>query len=470
MAFGGFLKESTAVTVKLGPFLDDTDGKTAETGLSIAAATVRLSKNGGNFAAKNSTSALTHDELGHYDCPLDATDTGIDGILRIAVHTTGALPISMDYVVMQQNPYDALTGASDRLQVDVREIDSQPNAAAFISRQNRGAYAQGAYGTAQTGTTTGLTLVATATTDDDIFINRTVFIAQYTGQGQARRITDYDGTSKVATISRAWDVVPNSTSRYVILPTAEVDTDSTIVNANVEQLDGNANAATALEEYWEGVYNDAATAQTGTTTGITFAAAATSSDDWYNDELVFLIRGTGVGQSRRIIDYDGTSKVATVDRAWGVNPDSSTVYLVVPAGPVNVSHIEGSDATDQILDAVVDDSTQIDASHVNSLGYEVRGAVSYNSSDNSMEVACGLYFSGLVQNASSCAITVYDYDGDSVIATGDWDTGPTEDTTTYTWSAKKNDASSDIAAGHVYFVRIVFNATYYHDVFLNTAS
>jgi len=38
-----FLKQSTAVTVKIGPFLDDTDGKTAETGLTIAQADVRLS-------------------------------------------------------------------------------------------------------------------------------------------------------------------------------------------------------------------------------------------------------------------------------------------------------------------------------------------------------------------------------------------------------------------------------------------
>ena len=48
-----FLKQSTAYTFRLGPFLDDTDGKTAETGLTISQADVRLSKGGGNFAQKN---------------------------------------------------------------------------------------------------------------------------------------------------------------------------------------------------------------------------------------------------------------------------------------------------------------------------------------------------------------------------------------------------------------------------------
>ena len=48
-----YLKADTAVTLKIGPFLDDSDGKTAETGLTIAQADVRLSKNGGDIAQKN---------------------------------------------------------------------------------------------------------------------------------------------------------------------------------------------------------------------------------------------------------------------------------------------------------------------------------------------------------------------------------------------------------------------------------
>ena len=47
-----FLKQSTEVNIKIGPFLDDTDGKTAETGLSLTQADVRLSKNGGANAQK----------------------------------------------------------------------------------------------------------------------------------------------------------------------------------------------------------------------------------------------------------------------------------------------------------------------------------------------------------------------------------------------------------------------------------
>ena len=53
------LKQSTAATIKFGPFVDDTDGKTAETGLTIAQADIRLSKNGGDFAQTNNSEGAT---------------------------------------------------------------------------------------------------------------------------------------------------------------------------------------------------------------------------------------------------------------------------------------------------------------------------------------------------------------------------------------------------------------------------
>ncbi len=116
-----WLKQSTAITVKLGPFVDETDGKTAETGLTIGQADVRLSKNGGDLAQKSSATACTHDEIGVYDCPLDTTDTGTLGRLDLFVHESGALPVFATFMVVPANVWDALFGA-DRLQVHADEI------------------------------------------------------------------------------------------------------------------------------------------------------------------------------------------------------------------------------------------------------------------------------------------------------------------------------------------------------------
>lgn len=116
-----WLKQSTAVTVVLGPFVDDTDGKTAKTALSVSQSDVRLSKNGGDFAQKNDANAATHDENGYYDVALDATDTGTLGRLRVAVSEAGALPVWADFEVVPAQVWDSFF-ASDRLQVDTREL------------------------------------------------------------------------------------------------------------------------------------------------------------------------------------------------------------------------------------------------------------------------------------------------------------------------------------------------------------
>ncbi len=115
------LKQSTAVTVKIGPFLDSTDGDTAETGLTIAQADVLLSKNGGAFAQKNEATSCTHDTGGMYGCPLDATDTGTLGRLQLFVHESGALPVWHDFMVVTANVYDSLC-STDKLEVDVTQL------------------------------------------------------------------------------------------------------------------------------------------------------------------------------------------------------------------------------------------------------------------------------------------------------------------------------------------------------------
>lgn len=116
-----WLKQSTAVTVKLGPFVDSTDGATAETGLTISQADIRLSKNGGDIAQTNNAAGATHDELGYYDVPLDATDTGTLGSLKVMVSKAGALPVWAEFMVVPANVWDSCFGA-DNLQVDVTQI------------------------------------------------------------------------------------------------------------------------------------------------------------------------------------------------------------------------------------------------------------------------------------------------------------------------------------------------------------
>lgn len=116
------LKQSTASQeILLGPFLDDTDGKTAETGLTIANTDIKLWKTGATTEANKNSGGGTHIAGGRYYATLDATDTGTLGPMEINVHVAGALPVRREYLVLPANVFDALMG-TDKLQVHTDEI------------------------------------------------------------------------------------------------------------------------------------------------------------------------------------------------------------------------------------------------------------------------------------------------------------------------------------------------------------
>jgi hypothetical protein len=108
-----FLKQSTtSQEILLGPFLDDTDGKTAETGLTIANTDIKLWKSGGTTESNKNSGGATHIASGRYYAVLDATDTDTVGLLEVSVSVSGALPVRRQFYVLEEAIYDALFGAS----------------------------------------------------------------------------------------------------------------------------------------------------------------------------------------------------------------------------------------------------------------------------------------------------------------------------------------------------------------------
>lgn len=108
----GFLRQSTASQSRMvGPFVDDTDFKTAETGLTIANTDVKLSKNGGASTNKNSGGG-THIANGMYALTFDATDTNTVGELGFSISVSGALIVVGKFVVLEEAIYDSLFAAS----------------------------------------------------------------------------------------------------------------------------------------------------------------------------------------------------------------------------------------------------------------------------------------------------------------------------------------------------------------------
>ena len=78
------------------------------------------------------------------------------------------------------------------------------------------------------------------------------------------------------------------------------------------------------------------TAQAGASGSITLDASASSTTDFYVGQWVYLTGGTGVGQSRVITAYNGTTKVATITPNWATNPDVTSTFAIYPAAAINL--------------------------------------------------------------------------------------------------------------------------------------
>jgi hypothetical protein len=114
-----WLKEDASVNIRIGPFVDIGDGYTAKTGLTIAQGDVLLSKNNAAFATKNSSAGATHDIQGYYYVPLDATDVGTPGSLRVIVskQAASAMPVCEDFQILPPNVFESISAGVEFLEV-----------------------------------------------------------------------------------------------------------------------------------------------------------------------------------------------------------------------------------------------------------------------------------------------------------------------------------------------------------------
>jgi hypothetical protein len=68
---------------------------------------------------------------------------------------------------------------------------------------------------------------------------------------------------------------------------------------------------------------------TNTSSRIELDAAASSMNGAYDPAIIYIALGTGAGQSRGILEYNGSTKIAYVDRDWKVIPDNTSEYILV---------------------------------------------------------------------------------------------------------------------------------------------
>jgi hypothetical protein len=211
------LKQSTAVTIKLGPFLDATDGVTAETALTLSQSDIILFKNFGAGAQKNDTSSATHDTGGWYGVPLNTTDTGTIGPLQIHVNESGALPVFEQYLVVPANVYDSFVLGTDVLDVSIVQANGSTTPITNFAAACLGYVTGTSDNTGFTATSSIMDTTITEATADH-FNGRAIVFTSGALLGQATLITDYalTGGRGRFTFSTLTEAVPNGTTFTIV--------------------------------------------------------------------------------------------------------------------------------------------------------------------------------------------------------------------------------------------------------------
>ena len=110
------LRQSTSVIVRIGPFVDVTDGFTPETGITLGAADEAEALRAAGAATLDisaATWAAVAGADGWYDLTLDTTATNTIGVLTIVVQDDSVcLPVFTHFQVIEEASYDTIYAAS----------------------------------------------------------------------------------------------------------------------------------------------------------------------------------------------------------------------------------------------------------------------------------------------------------------------------------------------------------------------
>jgi len=320
-----FLLLNSANTVYAGPFIDDTDGKTPKTSLTVS---VRVSKNGAASVARNSGGAITHDTGGNYPIPLSSTDCNTAGILTVSATGTNALPWTRNYFVtsaaamaflnagtaydVNVNSWNGSTSAVDNSESFLNAATALATMLSFFGNAanltnmlnffNATGYnaAASTVGTVNTvNTATNLTNAPAGTFNVDV----TKLNGNATAADNARKFFDNTGfnasNSNVGTVGLVGNVI-------------SVATVAGLVEANIAKIAGRTDLQAALMYLLDSTAVTLVAEGTNTTTQVK-TTLTTGLTDFYIGKSFQVFTGTYAKLGGRVVTaYNATTKTLTV--------------------------------------------------------------------------------------------------------------------------------------------------------------
>ena len=204
------------------------------------------------------------------------------------------------------------------------------------------------------------------TSDENTSVTHVAIRGNTVADTGARGIEVYEGSFSTSTVLSTefgnfivdGNTISGPTTQGIRFYSLDFDlSDITVTNNVVTGANGAGCPQKALELAVEASTEVTGTAVAGGASTITLAGGPLT-DDYYVGWEVTITGGTGSGQNRTITDYDGTTKVATVDTAWGTPPDGTSTYallrVVAPTRWTVSNNRFYGDGTATLIDVLVD--------------------------------------------------------------------------------------------------------------------
>ncbi|MFQ6027400.1 MAG: hypothetical protein ACE5Q6_07905 [Dehalococcoidia bacterium] len=398
-----FLKQSTTITLRMGPALDKTDGVTEETGLSP---TVEISKNNGAFAARNSATAITHDSDGWYAVELNATDTNTVGRL-IAKFDDAAthLPVWHEFWVLEEDIYEALfaSGAAAFDPNDRVDVGSWVGTAVTVGNGAPDVNIQSTDDIDLSATQKASVNSEADTALQDINLDHLMKVA-VTGPD----VVDDSALAKLASKSATadWDDFVNTTDSLQAIRDKETDieTDTQAIETDTQAIQsrlpaalaggkmdsdmtaisGDTGAADNAEKFFDGtgfgaILQRTTIATLGSQTSFTLTAGSADNDAYNGCVIVIEDAATAAQKAVGIVsDYVGSTKTVTLQADPGIFTMAATDIVTILATLPDLSTVMKASVNAEADTALIDYDALVPAdlpTNFSSMGIEADGHV-----------------------------------------------------------------------------------------------
>lgn len=224
-------------------------------------------------------------------------------------------------------------GAIDASAIADAAIDRATFAADTGFQTIRSATAQGS------PSTTTLTLDSGASATDSFYVNDFLILTGGNGAGQTRYVTNYVGSTKVATVNSAWlGTQPDSGTTFAIVPGGVAPTAAQIVTALLTSLLSSSDYNTAssfgklMKQQLLAALYDAVTDVSPTATSFKGSAALDGTHDGFYStpgSLLVFTSGALEGKAAKITGYTASTRLFTFASGFPVAPANGDGFLIV---------------------------------------------------------------------------------------------------------------------------------------------